>query len=167
MKSKWVWTLLVVALGAVAYGGIALATPSSGGFTGATIAKAQFGELNTHVHTLPADWATLIKTKGLTDLYVRSNYWPPGGSTGWHTHPGPSLVIVTQGTVTAYEGDDPTCTPHVYSASGTNAFVDIGGGDVHLIRNESSGDARTVAVQFVPAGGERTISVPDPGNCSF
>ena len=49
-------------------------------------------------------------------MYVQSNVWQPGGSTGWHTHPGHSLIIVTAGTVTAYEGDDPDCTPHVYTA---------------------------------------------------
>ena len=47
------------------------------------------------------------KTKGASDLYVQSNVWAPGGTTGWHTHPGHSLIIVTAGTVTAYDGDDP------------------------------------------------------------
>jgi len=116
---------------------------------------------------VPADWQEMIKTKGLSDLYVQSNVWAPGGTTGWHTHPGPSLVIVTQGTLTVYEGDDPSCTPHVYSAGGSNAFVDFGGGAVHLVRNESTAEARTVVVQLIPAGAVRRIDAADPGYCSF
>lgn len=87
--------------------------------------------------------------------------------TGWHTHPGPSIIIVTQGTVTAYEGDDPNCTPHVYSAAGANSLIDIGGGDVHIIRNESGAVAKTVAVQFVPKGADRRIDEPGNPNCPF
>jgi hypothetical protein len=158
----------VVALAAVAvYVGNVLATPSSG-FTSATLAKAQFGELDSHVHTVPADWQAWIRTKGLSDLYVQSNVFAPGGgSSGWHTHPGPSLITVTAGTVTVYDGDDPSCTPRTYSATGTNGFVDVGGGDVHLIRNEGTVEARTIVVQLIPAGAARRIDVPSPGNCAF
>jgi quercetin dioxygenase-like cupin family protein len=166
MKSKKLWTILVALVGLAVYAGNVLATASTGQVS-TTLAKAQFGELDSHVHSVPADWQEWIKTKGLSDLYVQSNVFPVGASSGWHTHPGPSLVIVTTGTLTVYEGDDPSCTPHVYSASGTNAFVDIGGGDVHLIRNESADEARTVAVQLIPAGAARRIDAPDPGNCSF
>ena len=56
-------------------------------------------------------WLSFQKTKGSSDLYVQSNVWAPGGSTGWHTHPGHSLIIVTAGTVTAYDGDDAECQP--------------------------------------------------------
>ena len=166
MKSKWVWVVLVALAALAAYVGNVLATPSLG-FTSTTIAKARFGELDSHVHSVPADWQEMIKTKGLSDLYVQSNIFAPGGSSGWHTHPGPSLVIVTQGTVTVYEGDDPSCTPHVYSAGGSNAFVDVGGGAVHLVRNESTAEARTVVVQLIPAGAVRRIDAADPGYCSF
>ncbi len=177
MKSRWL--LLVVALatlGAAAYSGKVLATPATTpGFSGSTLAKATIGDLNVKAKTIPADrWKAELKTKGDSDLYVQQNTWDPslcGGcipSTGWHTHPGPSIIIVTQGTVTAYEGDDPTCTPHVYSASGNNSLVDIGGGDVHIIRNESGAVAKTVAVQLIPKGADRRIDVtPAPGNCPF
>ena len=166
MKSKWFWAVLVALAGLVVYVGNVFATPSTG-YASSTLAKAQFGELDSHLHSVPADWQEMIKTKGLSDLYVQSNIFAPGGSSGWHTHPGPSLVIVTQGTLTVYEGDDPSCTPHVYSANGTNAFVDIGGGDVHLVRNQGAVEARTIAVQLIPSGAVRRIDAPDPGNCSF
>jgi quercetin dioxygenase-like cupin family protein len=167
MKSKWVWTVFVALLFLTVYVGKVVATPAMG-FVGTTIATAQFGELNTHVRSMPADWQAMIKTKGVSDLFVQSNVWQPGGSTGWHTHPGPSLVIVTQGAVTVYEGDDPSCTGHVVSSEpGKNSFVDIGGGDVHLVRNEGSVEAHAIAVQFIPTGAIRRIDATDPGNCHF
>src|SRR5215218_4510975 len=58
-------------------------------------------------------WKTRIKTKGTSDLHVLQNTIAPGGTFGWHRHPGPSLVIVKAGTATFYLASDPTCTPHV------------------------------------------------------
>src|SRR5580765_6407679 len=172
MKSK---RLVLFVLGAVAvafYAGNALATDPVN-FSGTTLAKATFGEIDSHVVAEPG-WQEKIKTHGSSDLYVQQNTWDPTKcdgcipSTGWHTHPGPSLVIVTQGSVTAYDGDDPTCTPHVYSATGTNSFVDIGSGAVHIIRDESGAVAKTVVVQLIPKAANRRIDVtPAPGNCPF
>jgi hypothetical protein len=176
MKWKWICALFVALAALAAFAGNVLATPpTTPGFSGTTLAKATFGNLDIKAHTDPADiWKAELKTKGDSDLYVQQNTWDPslcGGcvpSSGWHTHPGPSLVIVTQGTVTAYEGDDPTCTPHVYSANGTNSFVDVGSGDVHIIRDESGAVAKTVVVQLIPKGATRRIDVtPAPGNCTF
>jgi len=137
--------------------------------TSATLAKAPLGELDIKGKSALDHWKLKLKTKGLSDMYVQSNVWIPGGSSGWHTHPGPSLITVTAGTVTVYDGDDPSCTPHEYSASGTspNAFVDVGGGEVHIVRNEGAQEARAVVVQFVPAGAARRIDAPAPGNCPF
>jgi len=108
-------------------------------------------------------WKARIDTKGESDLYVVRNVFDSGATTGWHTHPGPSLITVTVGTITAYDGDDPTCTPHLYPAGST--FIDAGGGHVHLLRNESGATAVTVAVQLVPARFARRIDKPNPGYC--
>ena len=108
-------------------------------------------------------WKARIDTKGTSDLYVVRNTFDSGATTGWHTHPGPSLITVTVGTITAYDGDDPTCTPHIYPQGST--FIDPGGGHVHLLRNESGSQAVTVAVQLVPAGFARRIDRPNPGYC--
>lgn len=175
MKSKWALAVIVGLVGPAAYAANVLATPATvPGFGGTTLAKATYAEIFSHVHTNPASWQELIQTKGVSDLYVQQNTWDPslcGGcipSTGWHTHPGPSFIIVTQGSVTVYDGDDQTCTPHVYTANtANNAFVDPGGGHVHLIRNETSSVAKTIAVQLIPAGADRRQDSPDPGNCSF
>ena len=67
--------------------------------------------------------------------------------------------------MTNYEGDDPSCTGHTYTAG--SGFVDAGGDDVHTLRNEGSTEAETIAVQLLPTGSERRIEKPDPGNCVF
>ena len=167
MRSRLVLVVAVVALAVASYAGNALATPGTG-FKGTTVAKATFGQIFSHASDTTSPWDELLMTHGDSDLYVQQNTWEAGGSTGWHTHPGPSLVIVTEGSVTVYEGDDPTCTPHVYTAGSTDdSFVDIGGGDVHLVRNETAAEAQAVAIQLIPAGAERRLDADDPGNCKF
>jgi hypothetical protein len=165
MRRNVQWLFLAAILAAVAYAGTALATPSSG-FSATTIAVGRFDEIDVNNFTLPARfWQSRQKTQGLSDLYVQSNTWAPGGTSGWHTHPGHSLIIVTAGTVTAYSSDDPGCTPQVYSEG--MGFVDQGGSHVHLVRNEGTIEARTIAVQLIPAAAVRRIDAPAPGNCPF
>src|SRR5688500_17334577 len=83
-----------------------------------------------------------VKAKSYLDMVVRTHDYAAGGSTGWHTHPGPVFVNVIQGQVTFYEADDPTCTPHVVSAG--QGYVDSGRG--HLGRNETGQPAKDVSV---------------------
>jgi hypothetical protein len=152
--------------------GSALATPAEG-YKSTLLAVGRSGEIdvsNFLPHGTKSEgneqlWMSLQQTKGLSDVYVQSNVWAPGGSTGWHSHPGHSLIIVTAGTVTDYEGHDPDCKPHVYKTG--MAFVDQGSDHVHILRNEGAVDAQTIAVQLIPAGQQRRIEVADPGNCHF
>jgi quercetin dioxygenase-like cupin family protein len=169
MKWKLISALWLVAIAVTAVVGNVGATPANPpSFSSSTIARAQLPQLDIKSQVDADVWKAMLKTKGLSDLYVQQNVFKPGGTSGWHTHPGPSLITVTQGTVTVYDGDDPTCTPHEYSASSQGTgFVDIGGGAVHVIRNEGSVDAQTIVVQLIPTGAPRRIDSPDPGNCSF
>jgi quercetin dioxygenase-like cupin family protein len=161
MKSKWVWVLALAALGAAVYGGTVLATPPSG-VTTTPIAMGRFGPIDTKVKT--GAWKASIRTKGVSDFHVLQNTIIPGGTFGWHSHPGPSLVIVKAGTATFYHADDPTCTPHVVPTG--SGFVDSGGA-VHVVRNEGNVDLVTIVASLVPAGAARRIDEPDPGNCPF
>jgi hypothetical protein len=92
----------------------------------------------------------------------------PGGHTGWHSHPGPVVVVVTSGALTFYSSEDPACTPRTYIAR--QAFIDSGQGHVHIARNLSTTENLDLwAVYFdvpPPPGGFR-IDVPNPGNCAF
>lgn len=165
MTRRGICYVAAVVVGAGAYAGSLLATPGSG-FTASTLAVARFDEIDVKNHTLPADlWQARLKTQGQSDVYVQSNVWVPGGTTGWHTHPGHSLILVTAGTITAYDADDPDCTPHVYTPG--MGFVDPGGEHAHVLRNEGSVEARTIAVQLIPPGAVRRIDAADPVNCPF
>jgi quercetin dioxygenase-like cupin family protein len=136
----------------------ALATPSSGLST-TLHPPGRFGDIEVKSETEDV-FELELKTRGASDVYVVHNtFSASGGSSGWHTHPGPSLITVTSGTITAY---DATCTPHVYTAG--TGFVD-GGDHVHLLRNEGSVPAETIAVQFLPAGASRRIDAPAPSGC--
>lgn len=99
------------------------------------------------------------------DVYVVKNTVPPGGYSGWHTHPGPSIVLVSAGTATVYDGNDPKCAPRTYPAG--SGFVDSGNGHIHMVRNEGTTDLVTVAFQMVPANEARRIDAPNPGYCGF
>lgn len=180
MKKKMTGVVLFVvaiAITALYHTKKAQATPASN-FVGTTIALGHFGNIDvSNRYVLPTVtktddneknvWLSRQKTKGDSDLYVQSNVWQPGGSTGWHTHLGHSLIIVTAGTITAYMGDDPTCTPTVYTQG--MGFVDPGGNHVHILRNESTDVvASTMAIQLIPAGAPRRVDIPTaPGNCPF
>lgn len=177
MRFTPVWMLGMIAAGVVFVGGgLVKATPQSG-FSGSTIVQGRFADIDVFNQSFfPPDspfnthsgnnlWLSMQKTQGPSDLYVQSNVWAPGGTTGWHTHPGHSLIILTAGTVTEYEGDDASCTPHRYSAGQT--LVDPGGDHVHLIRNEGAIEARGFAVQLVPAGATRRVDAPAPPACGF
>jgi quercetin dioxygenase-like cupin family protein len=165
MKKKALWGLLAVVAAAGVYAATVLATPQSG-VTTSTVAQASFPEFNVTGKAHPANiWRTRLKAHGNSDLYVIDNVLSPGGTTGWHSHPGPSLIFVLKGQVTNYLGDDPSCTPHVYTAH--QGFLDPGGDSVHMLRNEGTVDAETVAVQVLPAGATRKIDMADPQNCHF
>ena len=105
------------------------------------------------------------KAKSPVDIVVRTHDYVPGGSTGWHQHPGPVFITVVEGTLTFYEYDDPTCTPRVVSAP--YGYVDTGRG--HIARNETGQRAKDVSVILAPGNGgafREELAAPGP-YCAF
>ena len=183
MRRRQMWLVLLfsaaILVAAHDYARKAWATPAIPGYKGTTLYFGTLQEFEVFNHatkkSLPAGfdgnvWLSLQKTKGASDLYIQSNTWAPVtmgvvASTGWHTHLSHTLIIVTAGAVTEYKGDDPSCTPHVYTAGMT--FIERGGTHVHIVRNEGTVEAQVVAVRLIPAGQPGRIDAPDPGNCHF
>jgi hypothetical protein len=91
----------------------------------------------------------------------------PGGSNGWHSHPGPAVALVKAGELTIYSSEDPTCAGRTYPAG--QAFVDSGQGHVHVARNPSRSRNTEVWVTYsdVPVGGPFRLDARDPGTCGF
>jgi quercetin dioxygenase-like cupin family protein len=105
-----------------------------------------------------------LESKENTDIVVANIAITPGGTSGWHSHPGPVLVVVKTGVLTIYRGDDPTCSPTLHPAG--TAFTEEGG-VVHIARNEGAVNVTTVATFFVPASAQQRIDQALPGNCAF
>jgi quercetin dioxygenase-like cupin family protein len=103
-------------------------------------------------------WYLHTNVRGDSDVYVTRHTFQPGGQTGWHSHPGPSLITVIEGTLTVYHDD---CSFETFTAG--QSFTDLGCGDIHNVTNQGGTEAQDVAVQIVPLGAPRRIDVPNPG----
>jgi hypothetical protein len=170
MTRKWIWALLLGLVSVAVYGGIALATPPSGvtnpswspvigRFADGIDATAK---TDVDPGTATDLWQARLRTKGATDVQILENIIAPGGTFGWHSHPGPSLVIVRSGTLSVYHAPD--CIPEDFGPGSPNGstFIDQGH-DLHMVRNNSTTvTADVYVVSFVPAGFSRRIDEPNP-----
>jgi quercetin dioxygenase-like cupin family protein len=86
----------------------------------------------------------------------------PGGTTGWHVHPGPVLVMVIAGSVTKYSAED--CTAQTYTTG--QAFVENGPTDENMVRNNGSIQAETIVTFITPPGALIRDDAPAPPGCN-
>jgi quercetin dioxygenase-like cupin family protein len=159
--------LLLIA-GAVSTGlaGVALATPGSGVVSAPVFVRASFADPTDVKFKIKGQSQEVIQVNNAQETVMQQIVIAPGGSTGWHSHPGPVVVLIKSGQMSFYSSDDPTCTVRTYSAG--QAFVDSGQGHVHIARNEGNVNLELWATYFdVPPGGPFRIDAPNPGNCSF
>jgi quercetin dioxygenase-like cupin family protein len=105
-----------------------------------------------------------LRATGPTDVHILQNKIAPGGTFGWHSHPGPSIVVVQSGVLTLYRAEDSECRPQVVAAG--SGFVDQGG-DIHVVRNEGDVEAVLYVTSIIPQGAARRIDALDPGICGF
>ena len=93
------------------------------------------------------------------DVVVAQNTVPPGGSSGWHMHPGGAIVVVAQGQITTYESFGDHCIVTTYIAG--QSFTE-----------RANKPLIAVTITFatfpnVPVGiqGAQRIDLPNPGTC--
>lgn len=163
MKKRIILLAAVAVVALATFVAVTEASPAVG-VTATPIARGTYQPFNVRSdpHGAIADFRA--HSTDAVDVVVQRHDYAPGGSTGWHQHPGPIFITVTQGTLTFYEYNDPTCSPHVYTAG--QGFVDTGDG--HIGRNETNQPASDVTVAIAPVGGAFRTELPAPDPyCSF
>ena len=95
-----------------------------------------------------------------TNTIVGQYTFGPHSSTGWHSHPGKTLVVVQSGTFTVYHDN---CHAMTYGPG--TSFVELPS-SIHIGRNETGSDVQLGVVYFdVPIGGSPRIDQPQPAGC--
>jgi quercetin dioxygenase-like cupin family protein len=171
MKKRNATLILLGALAAPA-AGVALATPPDppGALTSTLLSRGAAGEFRIDDH----DTGIKLSARQATDIAIVNAKLKPGGSTGWHRHAGPSIVIVKSGSLTM---DEPGHHGHGHHRGGRHgcrattfakgeAFVHPT--HTHKFRNDSGEVADFDLVYFVPAGASPApIDVtPAPKGCA-
>jgi quercetin dioxygenase-like cupin family protein len=141
--------LTVIAVAIVALGGAALATPPVGQTT-ELLARGSAGRLHAK-----HDGIRVASRRGVAaDVAVATITFPPGGSSGWHHHPGVVLVVVRSGTVTFY---DRKCRSEVHNAG--DAFVESSNSP-GLAKNNGTDNAVVDATFIVPTSSAKAAPTP-------
>lgn len=124
---------------------------------------------------------TLPIRKGL-DIVVSRITVSPGGTSGWHSHPGGAIVIVQQGEITIYAsvgrgdveqgqsqsdaeggGRFPHCVITRYTQG--QSFVEGPGAVVDAVNTGSTDFILFATFPGVPVGGSSRIDQHNPGTC--
>jgi hypothetical protein len=154
---------IVVAVLAGVFGatGVALATPGVG-----IIGPVHARGTNADLLNIHSKAGIKLQTKSSLDFVTQQITIAAGGTTGWHSHPGPVLVTVKAGALTLVYANDPTCAGRTYRAG--ESFVDRGDENVHTALNLGTTPVELWATYLVPgAPGEPfRLDAPDPG-CDF
>jgi quercetin dioxygenase-like cupin family protein len=99
-----------------------------------------------------------INEKGPSAILQTKIVVQPGGDTGWHTHPGPVIVVVKTGAVTEFHSNG--CVS-VHPAG--SVFLESAG-EVHKVINEGSDASESYATFIIPPGSQPLQPAADPGN---
>ena len=144
-------------------GAVALATPGIGIVSAPVHARGTHAEL-LNVHSKAG---VKLQTKSSVDFVTQQIVIAPGGSTGWHGHPGPVLVTIKSGEMTLVYADDSSCEGRIYKAG--ESFVDRGDETIHNALNRGSANLEFWATYLVPGapGTPARVDAVSPGTCPF
>ena len=127
-------------------------TPAGGVLSAPILARGDFaGRVDVKFKLETAQGTIVANAPAAADVVMQEVTIAAGGTTGWHSHPGPVVVIVKTGALTFVQEEMGACTSTVYPAG--SAFVDSGQGHVHKAVNETAGNLVLLATYFdVPVG---------------
>src|SRR5258706_8463392 len=93
------------------------------GFISTLVARGNLGTF--HIQSKVDGYDVELKSHDNTDIAVANITIAVAGSSGWHYHPGPVLVVVKTGAITFYRANDPNCAGTRYPAG--TSFTEEGG----------------------------------------
>ena len=99
---------------------------------------------------------TIVKVDDPTHTVVVRFTIQPGAVFPWHSHAGPVIVNVVQGSLVYVSAED--CSHRTYAAG--TAFVDPGHGHVHSATNPGTGETILVATFFEAPPGTEPLLIP-------
>jgi quercetin dioxygenase-like cupin family protein len=142
------------------FAGSALGTPGGNVISAPILVRGDFVDRVDVKVKFERDGSTVVSNAlDAGEVVVQEVTIGPGGTTGWHSHPGPVVVVVKQGTLTYVRADGGVCSSTPYSAG--TAFVDPGQGHAHTAFNLGTENLVLIATYFdVPVGGSPRIDVP-------
>ena len=98
-----------------------------------------------------------------TDVAMAQITVDPGGSSGWHSHPGGAIIIVQQGSLTVHQPVSGQCQTTTYSAG--QAFIERPGEVDDVTNTGTVPYVLFVTFPRVPQGDSARTDQPDPGTC--
>jgi quercetin dioxygenase-like cupin family protein len=98
-----------------------------------------------------------------TDIVMVQLTVEPGGSSGWHSHPGGAIIVVKQDSLTVHKAIGSQCQIETYTAG--QAFLERPGEVDQVTNNGTIPYILLVTFPRVPEGGSPRIDQPDPGTC--
>ena len=98
-----------------------------------------------------------------TDVAMAQITVDPGGSAGWHSHPGGAIVVVKQGSLTVYSPAGHKCRTTTYSAG--QAFIERPGEVDNVLNTGTTPYVLFVTFPRVPQGASPRTDQPNPGTC--
>jgi quercetin dioxygenase-like cupin family protein len=132
---------------------VASATPPSLGFASVLIGRGQ------------ASRSFEVEQRRGNDVAVNQITVPPAGFSGWHSHPGTTVVAVQSGQITLFSEPIAGGECRVRTFTAGQVFLEHPRTKYNAVNTGS--EPFVVAVTFfnVPHGGSSRIDQTDPGNC--
>ncbi len=139
---------------------VTLGTPGSGIVSAPILARGDFSDrVDVKLKFSTAHGTVVSNAPDAGEVIVQEITIAPGGTTGWHSHPGPVVVVVKAGALTYVRDEQGTCLETVYGAG--TAFVDPGQGHVHTAFNRGTENLVLYATYFdVPTATSPRIDEP-------
>ena len=140
------------ALAASIVAGLAMGTPTIGAWYNVILSTGTVNqEIHAHAHVALAGteegFSAELETEGASNVIQQEIKFSPGGTTGWHTHPGILLLTLAadSGPIDWY---DAGCVKRVYKAG--DSWTE--GTKLHDVVNNSSIDAHFLVTYVVAKG---------------